>query len=97
MAFIRALTDTLVLSAYHGKNVQKVLSSVDLAKAVQKDVRMKIGEMLHGRPVIYPSHNPSPNLSVFREGAYKPEKFIALLKKHDVDIIAPKGVPGNGH
>ncbi|MEZ5756636.1 MAG: hypothetical protein R3D86_00285 [Emcibacteraceae bacterium] len=97
MAFIRALTDTLVLSAYHGKNVQKVLSSVDLAKAVQKDVRMKIGEMLHGKPVIYPSSNPSPKLSGFREGSHKPEKFIDLLKKHGVDIIGQNGLSGNGH
>ncbi len=86
MAFMRSLADCLVVSAYHGKNVTEVLSKVNLPSAVQTDIRGKLGNIIHGREVIYPLSNPSPGLSDMRKGAHEPDKFIKLLRKNDIEI-----------
>ena len=89
MSFLRALTDSLVLSAYHGRNVRAVIAKADFGAVLQKDVRPKIGKILLGRDVIYPKSNPSPKVSSFREGLHKPDRLIELLQNIDVEIIHP--------
>ena len=89
MSFLRALTDSLVLSAYHGKNVRSVIAKADFGAVLQKDVRPKIGEILLGREVIYPKENPSPKISSFREGLHKSKRLIKLLQNTNIEIIRP--------
>ena len=86
MAFMRALADCLVVSAYHGKNVTEVISKVNLPSAVQTDIRNKLGNIIHGREVIYPLSNPSPGLSDMRTGAHEPDKFIKILSENSIEI-----------
>ncbi len=80
VAFIRAIADCLVLSAYHGPEMIKVWSELDLHSVSQKDMRDKVGELLFGGPVKYPEENPAPEPSLFRMGMGKPELFISTLK-----------------
>lgn len=85
--FIRSLTDTLVLSAYHGKSVTDVIKNSDLPRVVRRDVRPKIGRLLLGRSVLYPKTNPSPALSTVRTGAHRPEHLIKISKDHGIKIV----------
>lgn len=80
MGFMRALSDCLVVSAYHGKNVMEVFSKVSLPDTVQTDIRARIGAVLHGKDVIYPPTNPSPKIEEIRDGAHNPDLFVNLLK-----------------
>ena len=88
MGFIRAITDSLVLSAYHGKHVQKVVMDVSLEHAVQKDIRMKIGELIVGKAVRYPSENPSPPLSDIRNDAHRPDHLVELMKEYGIKVVS---------
>lgn len=85
-SIMRQLTDAIVLSAYHGKEMQIVLSEVDLCSSVQDDVRPMIGEWLHGSPVLYPSENPGPPLSEIRKGISHAEPFIEVLSSMGITI-----------
>ncbi len=87
VGFIRAITGCLVLSAYHGKRMSKILKSADLGKVAQKDIRDEIGEALLGRKVIYPRKNPAPRISDKRLGLHNPELFVDLLESNDIEII----------
>lgn len=86
VGFIRSLCNCLVLSAYHGENVSNVFSQVHLGAAVQKDVRAKIGELLLGKAVIYPTKNPGPAVSKFRINKHKLSTFITTLSKYGIDV-----------
>lgn len=89
MCFIRALTDMLVLSGYHGPNMSALISKVDLGEVCQNDLRPAIGKILAGHDVYYPNVNPWPKISSFRKELHKPEHFIDLLEAAGVDIIYP--------
>ena len=84
VAFIRQLTDSLVLSGYHGPAMKEVLSHVELKRTVQDDIRPLVGKCLHGREVVYPSTNPSPARSKMREGVSHLAPFLAAL--HSIHI-----------
>jgi hypothetical protein len=86
MSFLRQLTDTLVLSGYHGSSVQEVVSKVDLNKAVQNDIRPLIGRYLHGGPVSYPAKNLTPPRSVIRQNASGLKPFLKALSSTDVRV-----------
>jgi len=86
MSFLRQLTNSLVLSGYHGPAVRKVFSQVDLHSSVQEDVRPLIGRYLHGCPVLYPSINPGPPLSKIRKGISHVEPFLKALTSLGVTI-----------
>jgi hypothetical protein len=81
MEFLRELTGCLFLSAYHGPSVRQVWRDVDLASAVQADMRHLVGQNLAGRPVVYPSANPAPPPSPFRAGLGSPKRFFDLLDR----------------
>ena len=86
MAFIREIADCLVLSAYHGPEMMKVLQEVDLGSVAQRDMRDLVGEILHNGPVSYPSANPAPGPSLVRKGLGHPENFISMLKEAGIMI-----------
>lgn len=86
MALLRSLCDCLVLSAYHGPAVQQVISAVDLPSAVDHDIRPRIGQILHGRPVLYPQTNPDPPSSRFRAGRSDPRTWLALARASGLTI-----------
>ncbi|MBI5739854.1 MAG: hypothetical protein HZA16_03950 [Nitrospirae bacterium] len=79
MSIIRQLCDALAVSGYHGPSMRRVLSEVDLKRAVQDDVRPLIGKCLHGGPVIYPEANPGPPRSDIRRGVSQVEPFLKIL------------------
>lgn len=76
MSLLRDLTESTVLSAYHGPSVTSVLSEVDLASAVIEDVRDKVGATLAGGNVRYPGSNPGPPPSKFRRGLSGVSRFL---------------------
>jgi hypothetical protein len=88
MSLIRSLTDSLVLSAYHGPRMRELFTQVDLFHCVKKDIRDHVGETLLGHPVKYPTDNPSPKPSSFMRGLAAPSRFQDLLRKHGVRITA---------
>jgi len=90
MAFIREIADCLVLSAYHGPEVMKVLKEVDLGAVAQRDMRDLVGEILLKRPVIYPIVNPAPPPSKIRNGLGQPNKFISLLVEGGIVVRGVK-------
>ena len=92
MSFLRGLLDMLVLSAYHGPNVREVISKADLGIVAQRDIRPKIGNLLLGREVKYPSENPYPKVSEFREGLHEPERLANMLQEAGIDVIWPSDV-----
>lgn len=81
LAFIRAIANCLVLSAYHGPEVMKVWQKVDLASAAQKDMRNLVGEILLGRSVVYPESNPAPPPSMIRKGVGDFSDFAQKLQE----------------
>lgn len=85
--FIREITNSLVISAYHGPEMMRVFEEVDLAAVAQKDMRHLVGERLLKRNVIYPQTNPSPPESQFRKGLHSIENFISLLKENSINVI----------
>jgi hypothetical protein len=86
MSIIRQLTDALVLSGYHGPGVRRVIYHVDWKRAVQEDVRPRIGNYLHSGPVIYPATNPGPPLSRIREGMSHLEPFLKILRSAAIPV-----------
>ena len=84
MSIIRQLTDALVLSGYHGPAVRGVVSEVDWKRTVHEDLRLSIGNYLHGGPIIYPATNPGPPPSRIRKGLSHLEPFLKIL--HSVGI-----------
>ena len=86
MSIIRHLTDALVLSGYHGHEVQKVVSEVDLRNAVQNDVRPRIGKILYGKEVKYPQENPGPPPSEIRHNISHFKPFVDLLSTIEITI-----------
>jgi hypothetical protein len=84
MAFIRALTDALALSAYHGPRMIQVWSEADLGSVAQEDMRGRVGKLLADRDVVYPRENPAPGPSMFRAGLSSPDRFLELLRKDDL-------------
>jgi hypothetical protein len=81
LSLIREVSDCLALSGYHGPAMQRVLAAVDLGAAVRTDVRPRVGELLLGAPVWYPTANPSPLASEFRAGLAHPNTFLGLLRR----------------
>lgn len=79
MSIIRSLTNALVLSAYHGPAMRRVLSAVDLHNAVKDDIRPMVGRYLLGGEVTYPSENPGPPLASIRKGISGWEPFLKAL------------------
>lgn len=86
VGFIRALSDCLVLSAYHGPNVMSVFSKAELGAVAQRDIRPYIGKILLGKDVIYPTDNPAPEVSLFRENKHRPKLFLESLKAIGIKI-----------
>lgn len=86
VSLLRALTNCLVLSAYHGPEMTKVLSQVDLASVVTHDVRECLGASLHGTKVRYPTQNPGPSPSQIRKNRSSPDLFLSLLQANGVKI-----------
>lgn len=84
MSLLRQVADCLVLSAYHGPAMTRVLTRVNLTHAVPFDLRDEVGRQLLGRPVRYPERNPSPPPSRTRRGRSGPAPFIALLRRAGV-------------
>lgn len=80
VSMIRAITGCLTLSAYHGREVNRVFAEVDLPRAVPHDIRPEVGRQLHGQAPAYPTQNPSPAISSFRRGACLPARFVELLQ-----------------
>lgn len=76
MHITRMLAGCLHLSAYHGPQMRSVLPRINLKTAVRDDIRMRIGALLLGSPVRYPSTNPGPAPSSFRHGLGAPERFL---------------------
>ena len=87
VSFLRALMDMLVLSAYNGPNVSKVLERADLGALCQNDIRPKVGKILFGKNVFYPAENPHPEMSNFRENLHSPKLFYDALRAEGVEII----------
>ncbi len=87
MSIIRQLTNSLVLSGYHGRAVRRVVCQVDLNTAVQEDVRPIIGRYLHGSPVVYPTTNPGPPPSEIRKGISHIDAFVKMLSSCGVAIM----------
>ncbi len=87
LGFLRSLTNCLVLSSYHGKNVQNVISNADLSKVANTDIRHLLGNKLARRVVIYPNSNPGPKPSVFREGISGLDEFMAQIVKQEISIV----------
>ncbi len=85
-SLIRQLTDSLVVSGYHGPAVQRALEEVELERAVQEDVRPLIGKHLLGKTVLYPSTNPGPEPSAIRKGVSHLEPFLKILKSMPVTV-----------
>lgn len=85
MGFIRALTNCLVLSAYHGLEVQKIVHETDFSRAVQNDIRPAIGELLLGKTVIYPEKNPAPDTSNKRIKLNGIEKYYSVYKSLNIN------------
>ena len=79
MSIVRSPTNALVLSAYHGPAMRRVLSAVDFHNAVTDDIRPMVGRYLLGGEVAYPSENPSPPLSSIRKGISGWEPFLKAL------------------
>lgn len=86
MGFIREITDSLVLSAYHGPEMIKVWSETDLGSVAQRDIRHLVGRILLGRDIAYPKENPAPEISQFRAGMSDPDKFIRALTKGGIRV-----------
>ncbi|MBT8352498.1 MAG: hypothetical protein KJO26_14865 [Deltaproteobacteria bacterium] len=86
MAFLRQLTNSLVLSGYHGPAMQKAIENVDLYHAVKDDVRPLVGKILYGRSVKYPPSNPGPPTSRIREGISNLDEFKKVLSLLSIDI-----------
>lgn len=93
VGFLRALTDALVLSAYHGPRVQQVWSDVDLPTCAARDMRDRVGELLLGRPVRYPEANPAPPESQLRVGLHRPERLLEALAVAGLPLITPEDSP----
>ncbi len=80
-SIMRAVTDRVVLSAYHGREMQRALASVDLTRAVTRDLRTDIARRLAGREVWFPSTNPSPE-PVLRDPEFsRPPAFVQALDR----------------
>ena len=86
VSMVRQLTDALAVSIYHGPAMQKVISQVDFYRAVQQDVRPRIGEYLRGGPVLYPTDNPGPPLSIIRKDVSHVEPFLKVLTSTGVRV-----------
>jgi len=86
MSIIRQLTNSLVLSGYHGPSMRKVLSRVHLHSAVQEDIRPLVGKYLKGGSVLYPASNPSPPPSSMRKGVSHSEPFLKILSEFGIPI-----------
>lgn len=82
LSLLRDLTDAVALSAYHGPAMRALMTRVDLRGAAVADIRPEIGEALAGGPVVYPTQNPSPPPSRFREGLSHLDRFLEVLARH---------------
>lgn len=85
-AFIREITDSLVLSGYHGRAAVEVIAAADLTKVAQTDMRHLIGRHLLGREVTYMATNPAPPVSTYRIGLTDCDTFVSELSAAGVAI-----------
>jgi hypothetical protein len=86
VSLVRAITDRLVLSCYHGPRMTGVFRDVDLLLAATRDMRPEVGRRLLGREVFYPEANPSPPPSTFRRGLCRSSGFLQRLEDGGVAI-----------
>lgn len=86
VSLVRAITDCLVLSAYHGPAMARTFAEVDLDAAVQTDLRDDVGARLLGGPVVYPTSNPGPPPSRLRANRSSPERFLSMLEAAGIQI-----------
>ena len=80
MSLLRSVCGALFLSAYHGEEMAKVYSEVDLTAAVTDDVRPLVGKILHGSSISYPESNPRPPISRMRSGVSGPDHFLSAFQ-----------------
>lgn len=81
MGFLRSICNCLTVSAYHGNRVQDVLSSANFSALTKRDFRPLIGQHLHGKDVIYPKTNPSPEPSYFKNISLSKKQYLELYEK----------------
>jgi hypothetical protein len=86
MSVIRNVANCLVLSAYHGAEMSRLLPRVDLFSAVTEDIRPRVGRLLLGREVRYPTANPGPAPSSFRRGLSHPDRLLELLAREGLPL-----------
>jgi hypothetical protein len=86
MPLIRVLTDSLVLSGYHGPAMRELFRRVDYVSAAQSDIRARYGDVIFGKPVIFPDINPAPSPSPLRVGLSHPKRFIDQLGRIGIPI-----------
>ena len=86
VAYIREVADCLTLSAYHGPQMSQILASADLSEVAQEDMRDKIGKLLLGRDVQYPTSNPTPPPSMFRNNKNMVDEFIQALEAGGIRV-----------
>ena len=86
MSMLRQLTDTLVLSAYHGPQVSQIRARIDFRTAILGDVRQQVGEILADSPVHYPTVNPGPPPSLFRSGHSHVTPLLRELQKWEIQV-----------
>lgn len=81
LSIMRAVTRCLTLSAYRGKRMRQVFGQLDLANAVQQDIRPAVGRILFGSDVPYPVKNPGPLPDDSRYWHAQPEVFMRVLEE----------------
>ncbi len=84
VGFLRSVCDALFLSAYHGPKATEVMFSIDPPKITGADLRVQMGEVLLGKPVRYPEHNPAPGPSHGRENLRSTARLKQALERFGV-------------
>jgi hypothetical protein len=88
LGLIRSICNCLALSAYHGPRTLDVMHRADLRALTRRDIRVDLGRALLGRDVKYPTENPGPPASGFREGTRTVERYVAAIRSLGIDVKA---------
>ena len=81
-ALIREVTQRLVLSAYHGPRMRKVMERINLPSIRSRDLRPALGKLLKGDTVWYPDSNPGPPAWTHRLGANSVARWVEIASKY---------------
>lgn len=95
----QSLFDCHVLSPYHLPEVLPAMSHWDIL-GVDRDWRPDLGAIWLGRPVIYPSSNPSPPNSTIRQPLNSATEFLRVVEESGIKIVredfSEYGLPNPG-